>query len=124
MKLLFNNKTAKWSCLLIFILHFGLLKGQDENKPVVNIVPVSPTAASLGQFGNIPVGYYTGTANISVPLYEIELDGKKIPINIAYHASGIKVLKRQDVLDWDGHCKVMALLQNKCVERMTLNMAL
>lgn len=91
MKLLLDNKIAKWSCLLIFILHFGLLKGQDENKPVVNIVPVSPTAASLGQFGNIPVGYYTGTANISVPLYEIELDGKKIPINIAYHASGIKV---------------------------------
>ena len=66
--------------MFTFIISAISLKG--ENPPVVQIIPVSPTAASLGTFGNIPIGYYTGTAEISVPLYEIELDGKKFPINI------------------------------------------
>lgn len=92
MKLLLNDKVTtylKISMLFISILNWEYLKG--ENTSVVQVVPVSPTAASLGQFGYIPVGHYTGTADISVPLYEIALDGKKFPINIAYHASGIKV---------------------------------
>ena len=92
MKLLLNDKVTtylKISMLFISILNWEYLKG--ENTFVVQVVPVSPTAASLGQFGYIPVGHYTGTADISVPLYEIALDGKKFPINIAYHASGIKV---------------------------------
>lgn len=55
------------------------------------IVPVSPNAASLGIYGSIPVGYYTGVPNISIPIYEIDLDGKKFPISFSYHASGIKV---------------------------------
>jgi hypothetical protein len=55
------------------------------------MTPVSPNAASLGIFGNIPVGHYTGIPDISIPIYEINLDGKKIPIKLAYHASGIKV---------------------------------
>lgn len=92
MKLLLNHKTtvySKFYLILFFVLNSGYLNG--ENSPVIHVVPVSPTAASLGQFGCIPVGYYTGTADISVPIYELELDGKKFPINIAYHASGIKV---------------------------------
>lgn len=92
MKLLLNDKVTtylKISMLFISILNWEYLKG--ENTSVVQVVPVSPTAASLGQFGYIPVGHYTGTADISVPLYEIALDGKKFPVNIAYHASGIKV---------------------------------
>jgi YD repeat-containing protein len=58
---------------------------------VPKVVPVSPNAASLGIYGAIPVGHYTGVPNISIPIYEIDLDGKKFPINISYHASGIKV---------------------------------
>jgi hypothetical protein len=55
------------------------------------LVPVSPNAASLGIYGAIPVGHYTGVPNISIPIYEINLDGKTFPVNISYHASGIKV---------------------------------
>jgi len=54
-------------------------------------VPVSPNASSLGIFGAIPVGHYTGIPDISIPIYEINLDGKKIPISLSYHASGIRV---------------------------------
>lgn len=55
------------------------------------VVPVSPNAASLGIFGSIPVGYYTGVPQISIPIHEIDFHGLKIPIELNYHASGIKV---------------------------------
>lgn len=56
-----------------------------------DLAPISPNAASLGIFGTIPVGHYTGIPEVSVPIYEIDLDGKKIPIQLSYHASGIRV---------------------------------
>jgi YD repeat-containing protein len=58
--------------------------------PKVN-VPTSPEAAMLGKFGDIPIGYYTGTASVSVPLYTIQEGNLKIPITLNYHGSGIKV---------------------------------
>lgn len=55
-----------------------------------DFLPVSPTAGSLGVFGQIPVGNYTGTADISIPLYEIKYKELSVPISINYHTSGLK----------------------------------
>ncbi len=55
------------------------------------IIPPSPNAASLGQYADIPVSNYTGVPNISIPLYTIKSGDIQLPININYHASGIRV---------------------------------
>ncbi|KAA1243239.1 RHS repeat domain-containing protein [Aquimarina sp. RZ0] len=55
------------------------------------VIPPSPNAASLGQYGDIPVSYYTGVPNISIPLYTIKSGNIELPIGLSYHASGIKV---------------------------------
>ncbi len=75
--------------VLFIIIKINLMSQEDwhPNK----IVPVSPNAAALGVYGSIPVGHYNGIPNISIPLYEIDLDGKTFPISLSYHASGIKV---------------------------------
>ena len=65
--------------------------GNETPDYMPRIIPNSPNAASLGLYGSMPVGHYTGTPDISIPLYELELDGKKFPITLSYHASGIKV---------------------------------
>lgn len=66
---------------------------QEEytKEKLMRVVPVSPNAASLGIFGSTPVGHHTGVPQISIPIHEIEFDGLKLPIEISYHASGIKV---------------------------------
>jgi hypothetical protein len=66
--------------------------------PRINI-PTSPEAAMLGRFGDIPVGYYTGTADVSVPIYTIKEGSVEIPITLRYHGSGIKV---DDQATWVG----------------------
>ena len=49
----------------------------------------SPNAATLGEFGEIPVSLFTGTPEISIPLYTVECNGLNMPITLDYHASGV-----------------------------------
>lgn len=60
-------------------------------KTNLRIVPVSPNAAALGTFGMIPTDNYVGQANLTIPIYEIDLDGKKFPIALSYHTDGTRV---------------------------------
>lgn len=54
-------------------------------------LPTSPEAAMFSKFGEIPIGYYTGTAGVSIPLYTIKEGGLEIPIELKYHGAGNKV---------------------------------
>ena len=81
---------------LWFLLIYSNTKGQSSPNPypvfdTKNMLPTSPDAAILGRFGDIPIGYYTGTADVSIPLYTIKEAGLDIPIVLRYHGSGIKV---------------------------------
>ena len=73
---------------LLFLFCFGTLFAQVNLEP--KTIP-TPNSASLGEYGAIPVGYYTGIPNVSIPLYELELDGVKFPLSLSYYASGVKV---------------------------------
>ncbi len=59
----------------------------------------SPTAASLGKFGDVPIGYYTGLPQISIPLFTVKGKTLELPISLDYHASGIKV---EEIGGWVG----------------------
>lgn len=48
----------------------------------------SPNAANLGQYGQIPVNYFNGLPDISIPLTSFEAKGYDLPISLTYHASG------------------------------------
>lgn len=67
--------------LLLFLLLKATVMYSQDGHPETNfrIVPVSPNAASLGTFGMIPTDNYVGQANLTIPIYEIDLDGKKFP---------------------------------------------
>lgn len=98
--------------ILILLLWTNMLFGQ-EIKVFNPDIQISPNAASLGIFGNIPVGHYTGTAEINIPIYQIDLDGMKIPIEMAYHSSGIRVAQEASWvgLGWGLRCGGMITRQ-------------
>jgi YD repeat-containing protein len=68
---------------------------QDNNQ----FIPPSPTVGELGKYGMIPVSYYTGVPDISIPLYTIECRSLKLPLTLSYHAGGIKV---EQIASWVG----------------------
>ncbi len=66
---------------------------------VPNVIPPSPTAAELGRYGQIPVGMFTGTPQISIPLYTMTSRQLSIPVSLSYSSNGIKV---DQVASWVG----------------------
>lgn len=79
-------------------------------------VPKAPNAAGLVQYVDCPVSYYTGTPEISIPLYEIDAQGVKIPITLTYHASGVRVAQEATWvgLGWNLSCGGMVARTVKC----------
>jgi|GEM_PF-1826671 len=49
------------------------------------MIPVPPNAAAFKIYGDIPVGHTTGVPDISIPIYEIDINGYKLPIVLRYH---------------------------------------
>ncbi|RLJ99609.1 YD repeat-containing protein [Tenacibaculum discolor] len=56
-----------------------------------NIIPPSPTSYELGKYGQIPIGMFTGTANVNIPFFEYKTKNLSLPISISYNSNGIKV---------------------------------
>lgn len=89
----------KYSSILLFFFYFCSVHAQTNKFNVTRVIPPSPTATAMAKFGEIPVSYYTGVPNISIPLYEIRNGSLSLPVNINYHSSGIKV---EEEASWVG----------------------
>ena len=63
---------------------------ESRSQQLPSVIPTSPQAMDLAKYINYPVNYSTGLPDISIPLYEIKVDGLTLPISISYHASGLK----------------------------------
>jgi YD repeat-containing protein len=82
----------------LFLVFSLVVKGQN-----IPTYTTPPTTASLGSYVENPVSLYTGTPQISIPLYPIKLtNGLNIPIALSYHAGGVKIEEQaSDVgLNW------------------------
>ena len=76
----------------IFLSHWNMFAYDEVATPSFPIkLPQSPNVSEFPLYGDIPIDYYTGTMSLSIPIYEIDVDGCKIPIAIIYNATGIKV---------------------------------
>lgn len=89
----------KIKALVFFTILTTVVYGQFKTNlsPMVNFH--SPNASSLGQFGDVPVSLYTGTPNISIPIYKISERDVELDINLQYNAKGVRV---EDVPGWVG----------------------
>ncbi len=62
---------------------------QDPLQEALQVFPVSPEAASLGKYGDIPVNLASGKINYTVPLYTIKVGGFEWPIYLSYNYGGL-----------------------------------
>ena len=64
---------------------------QNASTGLPNIFPVSPKAFEFMKYTEVPVSKYTGVPDISIPIYNIKLNGLEIPISLGYHSNGFRV---------------------------------
>lgn len=84
----------KYISFFFLILSFQVsIHAQDElpGPDFSLVVPPNPTASALGQYSDIPVGLYTGTPNIIIPLWDVKERNLSLPISLSYQNSGLKV---------------------------------
>lgn len=79
--------------LASFVVLLSSAQAQDTTNLMGRVSIASPTAASLGKYGDIPVSYHTGIPDITIPVYSIKSGSLQLPVSLSYHAGGIKVLE-------------------------------
>jgi len=50
----------------------------------------TPEASELGKYGQVPVSYFNGLPEISIPIYTIKCKDLEVPISLSYYAQGNK----------------------------------
>lgn len=91
---------------LFFSHFFSPLTAQTGNPAgtsvteLPNIIPPSPTVANLMKFEEIPIDYYSGQPDISIPLYSKRLDANlEFGMSLRYSTTGIRIESRSG---WTG----------------------
>jgi YD repeat-containing protein len=51
----------------------------------------TPTVAGMGLYTEVPISHFTGSPQISIPLYEVSEGNFKMPISLNYHPSSVRV---------------------------------
>ena len=84
------------------ILHFLVLEALCVASVLGQPNPSTRASRTLDLMNN-ELGSYTGSANIYIDLYDIQVDGLAVPIRITYNSSGIKVNEQASWvgLGWD-----------------------
>lgn len=89
--------------IMIGLLIANVTKGQIDKFNTIDLHPVSPTAFQFLKYTEMPVSEYTGIPNINVPFYQVNVDEVSIPLQLTYHAAGIRVSQEASWvgLGWD-----------------------
>ncbi len=76
----------------LFILNViaGIAMAQPSGSGGSTNIP-SPNAANLGTYANIPVSYYTGTPDISIPLAKAVEGNLETNVSLSYHTGNLVV---------------------------------
>ena len=96
---------------IAFLLASNCLKAQGQSERVSGLTGAQgfpqPGISNASTQGKIPIGLFTGTPNISIPLYEFQLkDGIRLPISLNYNINNVKPnnLPSEVGLGWSLEC--------------------
>src|SRR5687767_4823062 len=81
------------------LLQMFAIKKVDAQVKAPQLTPLSPNAAALWKYTELPVNMYTGIPSITIPIYEIKSGDITVPISLSYHAGGNRV---EEQASWVG----------------------
>ncbi len=86
--------------VLVIGFGYGQYTQPTQGNELPNIIPPSPTVASLMHFEEVPIDYYSGQPDIQLPIYTKNVgSGLAIPISLRYNTMGLRIDERSG---WTG----------------------
>src|SRR4051794_7532280 len=71
---------------------YGVAQTPGETFTKISSTPLQPPQlAAFSKYIESPISYYNGTAQISLPVYEIKSGDMTVPITLSYHSGGLRV---------------------------------
>lgn len=94
-----NNKTVSILVIIIFFIIRGNavfsqtpVTNVNANQTYVNInMPRTPESSAFEKYGTFSVNEFSGTTNISIPIYTLQSRHLQVPITLSYQPTGIRV---------------------------------
>jgi hypothetical protein len=80
------------------VLFLVSVKGQSQNDLFIDAIPPSPSQAALAEYTDIPLNLSKGQHTYQVSLAEESSPFLKVPINLLYNASGVKVDQESSIV--------------------------
>ncbi|NDV58946.1 hypothetical protein [Bacteroides sp. 519] len=107
-----KQKTIRYWLLIFILLNISLAVQADNGQSLMPIIPTSPQAESIKRYGEYRVNNAMGIPDVSIPLYEIDHRGYKIPLILRYTPQPLKPGYNYDVFGngW-------SLSANSCISR-------
>jgi len=106
-----NQLQTKMLLTLLIVTISVAVRGQGSSVQTP-FVPTSPQVEAFMKYGDYNINYSTGIPDISIPLFEINHRGFKIPLNLKYYPQPLKQGYNYDVF---GHGWAMSM--RSCVSR-------
>jgi hypothetical protein len=89
-KIRMNRRISFFTLLILVAANINAQLGNNGpfGKNPNNFVPATPEATAFQRYGDLPVSYEYGLANISIPLGSINLKNFSWPVTLSYHTGG------------------------------------
>ena len=104
----FNYKV--FFLLVLFLLQANIIKAGFENPPDFVMPSVfthqtKPSAAELESFEFPDVDLARGQLNLTIPIYNLSVDGVNVPIFLSYNSQGVKINSTSGIVgqNWSLH---------------------
>ena len=79
----------KKRALIVFVFFLSVQPIFSQDLPM--LIPPSPNTAALEKYGEIPIGLFTGSPQISIPIYNFKTTNLSTPITLRYSSNGVRV---------------------------------
>lgn len=86
-----NLTTTRHLCRKLVMLFALFMLNVSVFSQISDPTPPTPNAGSIRKFIDYPVGSYTGSIPIDIPLFNIVAGDISVPISLSYHSGGVLV---------------------------------
>ncbi|MDR0231966.1 MAG: RHS repeat protein [Dysgonamonadaceae bacterium] len=97
---------------ILYVANSSVQAQTENTMSIIPSIPTSPQAEAFSRYGEYSINYQTGVPDISIPLYEIDHFGYKLPVVLKYYPQPLKPGYNYDVF---GHG--WSLSVNSCISR-------
>lgn len=87
----YMQQLYKLTILILSLIPVSVFADDDPHiQYLPEYMPQAPNAQAIARAIDIPVNYYTGQPNISIPIYNVRVGSITVPITLSYQGGGIR----------------------------------